>query len=150
MNSTLSGSIHDKTHILPVRVYFSDTDAGGVVYHSRYLDMAEHGRSELFHALGGRQSDTMKERKLGFLVRSLTVDYNRPAYLDDLLTVETKILRCETFKLQFDQKIMREGVCLASLKVKAGCISFADGRPHPMPEEWRVSIREMLDPALTE
>jgi acyl-CoA thioester hydrolase len=144
MHNILSGIIEDHTHIFPVRVYYSDTDAGGIVYHSRYLDMAEHGRSEMLRSIGGTQSDVIKEQRIGIVVRSLNVDYNRPGFLDDLLRVETRITRCEALTVQFHQKIMRDETCLAELKVKAGSISLENGRPVPMPGEWRNTLKELM------
>ncbi len=144
MENSLSGTIKDRVHALPVRVYYSDTDAGGVVYHSRYIDMAEHGRSEMLRNLGGNQAETIEKEKIAFVVRSLSVDYNSPAFLDDLLTVETRVTRCEAFTVQFDQRILRGDSCLAQLKVKAGSISLETGRPRPMPKEWKASIDALL------
>ncbi len=142
MNSALSGIIKDKTHYFPKRVYYSDTDAGGVVYHSRYLDMAEHGRSELIRLLGGDQAALLNESGLAFVVRSLTAGYNRPAFLEDLLTVRTRVSKCENFMMIFDQKIYREEELLAELEVKVGCVSLTEGRPRPIPGEWKSLIRE--------
>ena len=144
MENQLSGEIREKKHYLPVRVYYSDTDAGGVVYHSRYLDMAEHGRSDMLRDLGGHQFDLIKKEGIGFVVRSLTVDYIKPAYLDDLLSVETRVTRCEAFTVLFLQRVLRNGECLAELKIKAGSVSLADGRPRPMPKEWKASINDLI------
>jgi acyl-CoA thioester hydrolase len=144
MKNIISGIIEEKAHLLPVRVYYSDTDAGGVVYHSRYIDMAEHGRSEMLRLLGGRQFEIMKERGIVYVVRSLQIDYNSPAFLDDLLTVETRITRCAAFTILFNQKIMREDSCLAELKVKVGSVSLKEGKPSPIPDEWKSSLDALL------
>ncbi len=144
MNSSISGSIEDKIHRLPVRVYYSDTDAGGVIYHSRYLDMAEHGRSDMFRTCGGNQFETMKSDGIGFVIRSLEIAYHSPGFLDDLLTVETRVVKAERFTVIFNQKVMREDQCLAELKVKAACVSLKSGRPTPMPEEWKTAIDRIL------
>jgi len=144
MNDMLSGIIKDKTHFFPKRVYYSDTDAGGVVYHSRYLDMAEHGRSELIRLLGGDQAGLLHNGGLAFVVRSLSVSYNRPAFLDNLVSVRTRVKKCENFTLLFDQKIYRDEELLAELEVKVGCVSPAEGKPRPIPEEWKSLIREKM------
>jgi len=144
MNELLSGIIKDKTHIFPKRVYYSDTDAGGVVYHSRYLDMAEHARSELVRLLGGDQAELLSSFGLGFVVRSLSVAYNKPAFLDNLLSVRTRVVKCENFTLLFDQKIFRDEELLTELEVKVGCISLEEGRPKPLPGEWKDIIREKM------
>ncbi|MDA3957391.1 YbgC/FadM family acyl-CoA thioesterase [Oceanispirochaeta sp.] len=144
MSDNLSGIINDNTHYFPKRVYYSDTDAGGVVYHSRYIDMAEHGRSELIRLLGGDQKSLLDESGLAFVVRSLNVSYNRPAFLDDMLSVRTRLSKCENFTLIFDQKIYRDNELLTELEVKIGCISLGDGKPKPMPREWKQVIEEKM------
>ncbi|OQY35674.1 MAG: hypothetical protein B6241_00335 [Spirochaetaceae bacterium 4572_59] len=144
MDNNLSGKFKEKTHCLPVRVYYSDTDASGIVYHSRYIDMAEHGRSEMLRHMGGHQGQAMKEDKIAFVIRSLSINYNQPAVLDDLLRVESQVIRCETFTIQFIQRIMRGDDCLAELKVKAGSVSLQTGRPSPMLKAWKASIEEFL------
>ncbi|QEN09294.1 YbgC/FadM family acyl-CoA thioesterase [Oceanispirochaeta crateris] len=146
MNNNISGIIKDNTHYLQKRVYYSDTDAGGVVYHSRYIDMAEHGRSELIRLLGGEQKKLLTESGIAFVVRSLSVSYNSPAYLDDLLTVRTKLLKSQRVTLVFEQKIYKEDSLLAELEVKVGCISIENGRPTPMPEDWKQIIDEKMLP----
>jgi acyl-CoA thioester hydrolase len=140
MENNLSGYIKDHEHYLPVRVYYSDTDMGGVVYHSRYLDMAEHGRTELLRCLGGHQKELLSEQNMIFVVKSLFIDYKRPALMDDLLLVVTTVTKCERFTLVFHQEICRGGEVLATLDVKAGSISGETGRPVPMPEEIKTEL----------
>jgi acyl-CoA thioester hydrolase len=140
MKDNLSGTIEDKIHKLYKRVYYSDTDAGGVVYHSRYIEMAEHARSELIHLLGGEQRSLLHERGIGFVVRSMNVSYNSPAFLDDTLAIKTSFTKCETFTLVFDQKIYRDEKLLCELKVKTGCVSLKTGKLTPMPDEWKELI----------
>ncbi|MBF9015491.1 MULTISPECIES: YbgC/FadM family acyl-CoA thioesterase [unclassified Oceanispirochaeta] len=144
MEDNLSGTIQDNTHNLLKRVYYSDTDAGGVVYHSRYIEMAEHARSELIRLLGGEQRGPLQEQGIGFVVRSLNVSYNRPAFLDDTLTIKTSITKCETFTLIFDQNIYREEELLCEIKVKTGCVSLSEGKPTAMPKDWQGLIREKM------
>ena len=132
----MTGNIHR----LPVRVYYSDTDTGGVVYHSRYLDMAEHGRTELLRELGGNQRKMISDLKMVFVVRSLKIEYIKPGHLDDLLEVHTSITRCERFTVLFDQKIYRGDEEISALEVKVGSISMESGRPLAMPEQIRESL----------
>ena len=81
----------------PIRVYYSDTDCGGIVYHARYLDFAEHARTEMLrdigakHGLEGSQSSLTATLNLAFVVKSINVDYEKPAHLDDLLEVRTEL-----------------------------------------------------------
>ncbi len=144
MEDHLTGRLEGTSHILDKRVYYSDTDAGGVVYHSRYIDMAEHARSELIRLLGGEQHKLLKDEGIGFVVRSLTANYLRPAFLDDTLTIRTSLKKCETFTLVFLQEICREEEVLCDISLKAGCVSLTTGRPTAMPGEWRDVIRQKM------
>lgn len=144
MKNTLSGYIENNIHYLPLRVYYSDTDAGSVVYHSRYLDMAEHGRTEFLRCLGGHQRELFGSAGLAFVVRSLKIEYIKPGKLDDLITVHTAVMRCDRLIIRFRQEIFREGDLLAALEVKVGSISLETGRPLPMPDEIREEIRKFL------
>ncbi len=131
-------------HRFPVRVYYSDTDAGGIIYHGRYLDMAEHARTELFRHIGGDQKELKDKSNLVFVVRSLSVDYLKPGYLDDILEVRTTITKREVFSLVFQQDIWRGDEKIAALTVKAASISAESGRPVPMDKEWGdVLVRKL-------
>ncbi len=127
-------------HRFPVRVYYSDTDCGGIVYHGRYLDFAEHARTELLREvarsrnLEGSQTLLLKQDNLAFVVKSITVDYQKPAYLDDLLEVETEIEQQKRFSLTFRQTIWREQELLCVLLVKVASINTLSLRPIPMPD----------------
>ena len=140
MKDCLSGYIEDHVHYLPVRVYYSDTDTEGVVYHSRYLDMAEHARSELLRILGGDQRQILREEGIGFVIRSLNIVYNSPSVLGDTLSVQTRLTKCEVFTLIFDQRVFKDQILLCELQVKAGCVSLKTGRPSPMPVDWKQKI----------
>lgn len=145
MKDHLSGIIENKTHTLHKRVYYSDTDAGAVVYHSRYIEMAEHARSELIRHLGADQRGPLHNQGIGFVIRTLNISYNKPAFLDDTLTIKTSITKCETFTLVFNQNIYREDELLCEITAKAGCVSILEGKPVPMPKDWQELIRsEML------
>lgn len=143
MENTISGYIENHAHYLPVRVYYSDTDMGGVVYHSRYLDMAEHGRTELLRCLGGHQKDLLSEDKIIFVVKSLFIDYKCPGKMDDFLQVVTTVTKCERFTIVFHQEICRGDEVLASLDVKAGSISGETGRPVPMPDVVKTELFQL-------
>ena len=86
-----------KKYSFPVRVYFYDTDAEGIVYFGRYLDFAEHARTEMLREIFGGQGEMMKRSGICFVIKSVKAEYNRPAYLDDLLTVETTLLEMKRF-----------------------------------------------------
>lgn len=131
-------------YLYPVRVYYSDTDAGGIVYHGRYLDMAEHARTELFRKVAGSQKELKDKSSLIFVVRSIYIDYLTPGFLDDLFTVETTISKREVFSLTFQQDIMRGETKVAALTVKAASVSVDTGRPVPMDRAWGDKLMELI------
>ena len=132
-------------HLFPIRVYYSDTDCGGIVYHSRYLDFAEHARTELFREVSasdktlGSQSRLMETQKLAFVVKSIHVDYQKPGKLDDLLSVETVMEEAKHFSLTFRQTVKREEETLCVLLVKVASINLDTYRPIPLPA-WLVEV----------
>lgn len=142
--------IIDGVHSFWARVYYSDTDAGGIMYHARYLDLAEHARTELFRALGHEQSEGLKidrdaanqddVNRVGFVVSSLTIEYKTPAFLDDALEVKTTVSRCDTFSLVLLQNIYRRDQLIAALTVKAAYVDLDKGRPKPIPQVWKDAI----------
>ena len=139
-----SGEFKEGAHHFPVRAYYSDTDAGGIIYHGRYLDMAEHARTELFRHVGGDQKELKDRKNLVFVVRSLTIEYLKPGYLDDMLEVKTTITRREVFSLIFKQDICRGDEIIASLLVKAASVSAETGRPTPMDKEWGDVLMKLI------
>ncbi len=135
--------IEDNVHYYTLRVYYSDTDAGGIVYHGKYLDFTEHARTELLRCLGTEQSESLQQERVGFVVRSLSIDFLQPAYLDDLLTVGTRVVKCNRFSMVLEQNIRREDELLVSQMIKVGYISLDKGRPVPIPENWRAAFLSM-------
>lgn len=117
---------------LAIRVYYEDTDAGGIVYHAAYLRFAERGRTEFVRNLGIDQQKMRTDLGLGFVVTSLSIDYLKPAYLDDRLTVTTEIALVRPASVNFNQTVAREDQILANLKVRVACLD-ADGNPVRLP-----------------
>lgn len=134
----ISGYMEKGVHHFPVRVYFSDTDAGGVVYHSRYIDMAEHARTELLRLTGEDQMERLLEERTGFVVQSLNITYKTPARLDDLLIIKTRILKKAVFSMVLEQNVTRNDQLIASLQVRVGHIALDGMKPVPIPEIWRT------------
>jgi acyl-CoA thioester hydrolase len=124
-------------HVFPVRVYYEDTDAGGIVYHSNYLKFAERGRTEVLRDLGVEHRSLMDSDGLAFAVRRCEIDYLAPARLDDGLEVHTSIRKLGTASLDLDQVIVRPereaARDLARLVVRLAVIDRA-GRPTRMPK----------------
>lgn len=118
-------------HVFPVRVYWEDTDAGGIVYHAGYLRFLERGRTELLRSRGVEQQAMLAERGEAFAVRRMTVDFIRPAKLDDLLDVHTRVEALGGASVRLVQEIRRgdEALLLATMT-----IAFVSaGRPRRLP-----------------
>lgn len=118
---------------LSVRVYYEDTDAGGVVYYANYLRFLERGRSELLRAAGFSQQHLAQTSGIAFAVRELTVDYRRPARLDDWLDVHTAIEVLGRAQVTFAQRILRGEDLLLTARVRVACLDLARGRPVALP-----------------
>ena len=119
----------------PVRVYYEDTDAGGVVYYANYLKFFERGRSEALRALGFEQDQLSAEADTIFAVRQVTVDYHAPARFNDMLTIVTSIQQLGKASICFHQTAQRanQAQILATALVKVACIKAATLKPRPIP-----------------
>ncbi len=126
-------------HIFQVRVYYEDTDAGGVVYYANYLKFAERARSEMLRALGVDNVRLTQEDGVAFAVRRCEADYRKPARLDDLLEVATRLLEVGGASLVAEQAIRRDGVDVVRLRIELACTTRA-GRPARMPKELKARL----------
>lgn len=140
-----SGEIEGGLHRLPVRVYYEDTDAGGVVYHARYLNFAERARTELLRALGIEQSQLRRRFGMVFAVRDCSVDFRRPARFDDLLEVRSRLIEMSGASLRAVQSIWRGSELLVDIKIRVAALGDT-GRPTRIPEP----VRAVLGPHITQ
>lgn len=131
-----------KAHRYPVRVYYEDTDAGGIVYHANYLRFAERGRTEALRDLGVPHAEMSALHGLFFMVRRIKVDYLAPARLDDSLVVETTTLAVGGATVDLRQDMVRAGdaVLLARLELQLVCGRISDQRPARIPPRWREAM----------
>jgi acyl-CoA thioester hydrolase len=120
------------THSLEARVYYEDTDAGGVMFYANHLKFAERGRTEYLRKLGFLNSALMSEQGVLFVVRRVEADYLKPARLDDLLTVQTALQTVKNTSFVMKQDIMRGDEHLCSMTVLLVCVS-KDGKPVGIP-----------------
>lgn len=120
---TMSNCLTHQTFILPLRVYYEDTDAGGVVYHSNYINFFERARTEWMRQLGYELDQLAAEEQLIFVVRSLNCEYLRPAVFNDELFVSAEIISFSRTSIVFKQKVMR-----AQKDKNADCIVLAQGQ----------------------
>jgi acyl-CoA thioester hydrolase len=124
----------------PVRVYYEDTDAGGVVYHAGYVRWFERARTEWLRSLGWSLARVAEEQKVLFSVVSMDVRYHLPARLDDLLEVVTRPQLGGGASLEFEQQVLRDGQLLASGRVLVACVDAVTFKPRRLPTEFRTRI----------
>jgi acyl-CoA thioester hydrolase len=129
---------------LAVRVYWADTDAGGVVYHSNYLDYCERARTEWLRQLGFSQQRLAEEEGAVFTVVSVGIDFRRPARLDDLLQVRSQAELTGGATVEFKQEVWRMEPApelLATAQVRVACVDAASFRPRRLPASLREELR---------
>ncbi|WP_372426190.1 tol-pal system-associated acyl-CoA thioesterase [Salinarimonas chemoclinalis] len=135
----ISGRFEDGAHLLVVRVYYEDTDFSGIVYHANYLKYLERGRTDQLRLAGVAQSALHAEGGgLAFAVRRMTIDWARPARMDDILTVETRTLAVKGASIEIAQRILRGAEVLLGASVQVAAIR--DGRPARIPEALRARL----------
>ncbi len=121
----------------PVRVYFQDTDAGGVVYHASYVNFLERSRTEWLRTFGYSNAGLMKELGVVFVVRSLKLDYLKPALLDDLVTVTSQIKEIGRSRLNILQTVLRSDEVLVEGEVHLACVDVKTFKPVSVPDALR-------------
>ena len=145
-NGGLTGAAPLDRHSFGVRVYYEDTDAGGVVYHARYLGMAERARTEALREAGAPHSEMAGAHGLVFVVHRVTAEYRRPARLDDLLVVETTVTALGAARVELRQVVLRGGAVLVEMSVGLVCVRVADGRAARIPPRWRAAFESAVRP----
>lgn len=143
----LSGSFTGAMHVYPLRVYFEDTDAGGVVYHATYLNFAERARTEMMRLLGCEHPRMIEGDGIVFAVRRASADYRRPARLDDLLEVHTRVVRLGGASIDVEQAILRpaDGEVLCVVELRLVCMSVDEHRAVRIPEDLRRRVVALDD-----
>lgn len=126
--------MNSKPFTWPVRVYYEDTDAGGVVFYANYLKFFERSRTEMLRALGYEQDELMTTEGIIFVVRSVQVDYLNPARFNDQLQVSAQIMRPGKASLTFEQLITRNEDVLCSSVIRIACLDAHTLRPKAIPE----------------
>lgn len=121
-------------HNFPFRIYYEDTDAGGIVYHANYLKFAERARTEMIRHLGITNGELKNDHHVLIVVRHMDIDYSASAYLEDDLMVETTVTDVGRTSFTLKQIIMRDGHPCAIILVKLVCIDSNTGRPVRIPE----------------
>jgi acyl-CoA thioester hydrolase len=145
----LAGRIEGETHILPVRVYFEDTDCGGVVYHANFLKFCERGRSDFIRLLGIEAkslADPARGEPAIFVVRRVEIDYLKPARMDDVLEVVTTCDEIGSASLVLQQDVRRDGTLVASAKVTVVLVSHT-GKPQRLGALLRGALQRFVNQA---
>jgi len=129
-----------ETFSWPARVYYRDTDAGGMMFHANYLALMECARTELLASLGFDLGELARRDHVLFVVHSAQIAYHRPALLNDLLTVTADVAHVGRARLEFEQVVKRGEETLASAKLVLACVSARNHRPVAVPETIRSRL----------
>lgn len=127
---------------LNIRVYYEDTDAGGVVYYANYLKFFERGRTEWLRRLGVDQSTLAAREHRIFVVKKVEIQYRKPAKLDDLLAIHSKITRIGPASINFEQQALRDGELLCESNIQVCCVDAGTHRPAGLTHELRTLLEK--------
>ena len=146
--SHLDGEIRDGRHVMQVRVFYEDTDFTGIVYHASYLRFMERGRTNYLRLIGADQralfEETEKEAPgFAFVVRSMNIEYLKPARMDDILTITTSAEEVKGASMILGQRVSRGEELLVEASVR--CAFISAGRARPIPKPLRIAMRADLD-----
>lgn len=132
-------------HSVDYRVYYEDTDAGGVMYHASFIRFCERGRTELLRAAGLSCATLSEEQGIIFVIRHLEADYHKPARLEDLLTVKSSIKAMKNSSFIMEQSIFCQDSMLFSATVTVVCVDSHDVRPVRLPENVRAKFMDYVE-----
>ncbi|RKF06068.1 YbgC/FadM family acyl-CoA thioesterase [Oceaniradius stylonematis] len=132
----LDGAVEDGVHRFTARIYYADTDFSGAVYHARYLELLERGRSDYLRCLGVYHTELAgRDTPLFWVVRRMEIDFRAAARIDDIVIVETRLAELHKARIVMAQTILRDGAPILTASVTAALINDR-GRPQRMPREW--------------
>ena len=127
---------------MDIRVYYEDTDTGGVVYYANYLKFFERARTEWLRGLGVNQSELAAREQRIFVVKDVELHYRQPARLDDLLVIHSGVVRVGPASIRFRQRAMRDGELLCEGSIQVCCIDAASFRPAPFSNDLRTLLEK--------
>jgi len=144
------GEIRNGRHVLIVRVYYEDTDFTGVVYHANFLRYMERGRTNYLRLIGAEHRALFEAAEkeapgFAFVVRSMTLDFLKPARMDDVLEIITEPVEVKGASIVVRQRVMRSGELLADARVRVALVS--GGRARPIPKPLRIALQADQDAA---
>ena len=143
-NPALDGEIRDGLHYQPVRVYYEDTDFSGVVYHASYLRFMERGRTNYLRLIGADHRAMFEQAEkeapgFAFVVRHMRIDFRKPGFMDDVLTILTAPEEVKGASVTLHQKVLRGDDLLVEAQVQVAFVS--GGRARPIPKPLRIAMR---------
>jgi acyl-CoA thioester hydrolase len=139
----LSGHFEGRSHCLPIRIYFEDTDFSGLVYHANYLRYMERARSDMLRCVGIGQRDAFAAGDGVYAVTDLSIKYVRPARFDDAVLVISTVERLRAASVLIHQRVMRGDQLLSKADVTAAFLS-PEGRPKRQPTDWIAAFQPLL------
>jgi len=147
LTAHLDGAIRDGRHTMQIRVYYEDTDFSGIVYHANYLRFMERGRTNHLRLMGAEQHALFAEAQaetagFAFVVRSMQIDYLKPARMDEILEVVTWPVAVKGASITLAQQVRRKGEVLVSAQVRVAFIG--EGRAQPIPKALRTLLKADL------
>ena len=141
----ISGALQDGVHVYPVRVYYEDTDAAGIVYYANYLRFAERARTELLRDIGAAHEDIKAHYGIEFVVKNFAADYLQPAFLDDALVVRTTRSESKGASITLRQAVGRKGQELVLMQVKIAARDQKTGRAARIPSDVRAAFEQLTE-----
>jgi acyl-CoA thioester hydrolase len=132
-----------KEFALPIRIYYEDTDAGGIVYHANYLKFMERARMEWLRKLGFELTDLMQQYNLVIVVRRIAIDYLRPALFNEALDITVQLHKLGKASMTLQQQVVRQGDILCMAQVKLAAINVINMRPQPYPTTLFSALQEI-------
>jgi acyl-CoA thioester hydrolase len=144
----LDGEIRGGHHVMPVRVYYEDTDFSGIVYHANYLRFMERGRTNYLRLIGADHGALWAQAQsaapgLAFVVRAMQIEFRKPARMDDLLEVVTVPQEVKGASIMLRQLVLRGAETLVEARVRVACVS--GGRARPIPKPLRIAMQADQD-----
>ncbi|GGC31598.1 tol-pal system-associated acyl-CoA thioesterase [Novosphingobium marinum] len=134
-----SGILQDRVHRYAVRVYFEDTDAGGIVYHANYLRWFERARTDLLRLLGIDQAEALASGEGNYAIAEVEMRYRAPARLGETVLIETRPEEIRAASCRLSQVALRGETLLCEARLRVGFVS-PDGKPRRQPDEWRKAF----------
>jgi acyl-CoA thioester hydrolase len=142
------GRIEAGRHMLPIRVYFEDTDLSGIVYHANYLKYMERARTEMLRLAGVVHTDMLAAKTGYYAVHSMNISWLRPAHIDDRLLVVSRVTQVRAAATCLLHEVWRDDVLLCSATVTAAFLGM-DGRPRRQAPDWQARFTSLMQQAAT-